>query len=255
MPVITLTSDYGEQSHYLAMVKGHLYAVNSNLILADVSHHTEPFDIIEAAYVFNLVYPSFGDKTIHIFDINAVASDNRFLCAALNKQFILLPDNGALSLIAGNQTPQIWELPEAGKNYKIAAIFMANEAIKLINSNYNPESIFKPFTTPQQVIALNPVISESRITGTVMYTDSFGNAHTNISKTAFEQFTQNKSFRINLSKHEWVEQVSDNYWKAANGEPVCTFNNLDLLMISVVKGRASQLLNLIKNKSVTIELA
>ena len=46
MPIITLTSDFGDSSHYSAIVKGVIYSLISDVTLTDVTDTINDFDII-----------------------------------------------------------------------------------------------------------------------------------------------------------------------------------------------------------------
>jgi S-adenosylmethionine hydrolase len=49
MPIITLTTDFGEKDHFAGAVKGSIYSELSDVRIVDVSHSISPFNIIEAA--------------------------------------------------------------------------------------------------------------------------------------------------------------------------------------------------------------
>ncbi|MBJ7429545.1 MAG: SAM-dependent chlorinase/fluorinase, partial [Bacteroidia bacterium] len=51
MKNITLTSDYGNASHYAAAVKGNLYKSIANIQVVDVSHNIDKFNKLQAAFV------------------------------------------------------------------------------------------------------------------------------------------------------------------------------------------------------------
>ena len=51
MPIITLTSDIGQQDYLVGAVKGQLLQVNPSYNLVDISHDLAPFNISQAAYV------------------------------------------------------------------------------------------------------------------------------------------------------------------------------------------------------------
>jgi S-adenosylmethionine hydrolase len=57
--IITLTSDYGNNSHYIASIKGNLLKHIINIQIVDVSHGIQKFNKIEAAFVLGNSYKNF----------------------------------------------------------------------------------------------------------------------------------------------------------------------------------------------------
>ena len=51
MPIVTLTSDFGEKDHYVGAVKGAIYSELQDIKIVDISHSISPFHITEAAYI------------------------------------------------------------------------------------------------------------------------------------------------------------------------------------------------------------
>ncbi len=45
MPILTLTSDIGQQDYLVGAVKGQLLQINPNFTLIDITHHLAPFNI------------------------------------------------------------------------------------------------------------------------------------------------------------------------------------------------------------------
>ena len=70
MPIITLTSDFGDSSHYSAIVKGVIYSLISDVNLIDVTHNINDFDIMHAAYVVKNTFPAFPKGTVHMVAID-----------------------------------------------------------------------------------------------------------------------------------------------------------------------------------------
>ena len=223
--------------------------------IIDISHDCEPFDIIESTYVFKLVNNYFPNNTIHIFSIDYnSAQEGRILCTKHNNQLFIFPDNGSLSLVFPDENLVVWEIAKAPLPPFAIASVMVKAAIQLMDNGYKPDQLFQQLDKFHKVGAITAVVTDVKLIGTIMYNDSYGNAHTNITRHEFEKFTANKRFRINLSRHEWIEEVNTSFAHTKGGESVGKFNNMNLLMIGVNRGKATQLLNLTKNKTISIDL-
>ena len=67
MPIVTLTTDFGAHSFYVAALKGALWTQNEQLSIIDVAHTINPYDIVQGAFILGNVfahYPqgSFEDR-------------------------------------------------------------------------------------------------------------------------------------------------------------------------------------------------
>ena len=51
MPLITLTSDIGEQDYLVGAVKGRLLRMDPDFRIVDITHKLSPFNYPQAAYV------------------------------------------------------------------------------------------------------------------------------------------------------------------------------------------------------------
>jgi len=74
------------------------------------------------------------------------------------------------------------------------------------------KKIGKQITEMQERIPLRATIDENSITGTVIYTDSYGNVITNIKRELFDRIGKKHSFEIYVqSKHYMINKIYQNY--------------------------------------------
>ncbi len=64
--IITLTTDFGEGSPYVAEMKGVILCINSDVTLVDISHSIRPQDVTYGALVLEQAAPAFPAGTIHV---------------------------------------------------------------------------------------------------------------------------------------------------------------------------------------------
>src|SRR5262245_2557855 len=111
--LVTLTTDFGGGSSYVAAMKGALLAVNPAARLVDLSHDLPPQDLIATAYFLADTVRWFPAKTVHVVVIDpGVGTERSLLCVELADQYVLVPDNGCwTSLIAGGlDLPVVYRL-------------------------------------------------------------------------------------------------------------------------------------------------
>lgn len=104
--IVTLMTDLGTIDGYVAAMKGSLLGVNPRATLVDVTHHIAARDITEAAFQIATVWPAFPAGTIHVIVVDAgLDSEARPVAVEVGGQFFIVPDNGLLTLLAGNEMP------------------------------------------------------------------------------------------------------------------------------------------------------
>lgn len=254
MSVITFLSDFGADSHYTASFRGALFKANVHLPFVEISSTIEAFDIIEAAYLSSMVFRDFPEKSIHILATNVVATSfEGHMVAEYEGHFFLAPDNGILSLIFGDEFSNYYRLPTEHFEQKIEKVYVPFIS-KLIANNYQLDEIASKTDQYHTKSKLIPVKDSKELRGTVLFVDHFGNAYTNISKEEFTSFTDGKNYQINLSRHEWIDSVSNNFADVQEGDTLCFFSEHDYLVIAIKKGNAERLLNLRKYRSLIIEI-
>ena len=116
MPLVTLTSDFGEGSPYVEAMKAVLLAGCPTATLVDVSHAVPPFDVVSGAFVLWAGARHFPPGTVHLAVVDpGVGSDRRAVAFALGGSCYVGPDNGLFGLVvseAGETTaaPEVVEL-------------------------------------------------------------------------------------------------------------------------------------------------
>src|SRR5438067_3920080 len=92
-PIITLTTDFGEDSPYVATMKGVLVGVNPAARLIDLSHQIPPQDVRHAAYFLAAAVPYFPGDVIHVVVVDpGVGTERALLYAEVAGHRLLAPD-------------------------------------------------------------------------------------------------------------------------------------------------------------------
>src|SRR5262245_39964082 len=101
-PIITLTTDFGTASHYVAAMKGVLVSRCPDAQLIDISHSIPAQDVVHAAYFLREALPWFPPGSIHVAVVDPGVGTTRLpLCVTIDQKHILCPDNGIWTLVAG----------------------------------------------------------------------------------------------------------------------------------------------------------
>src|SRR5262245_45603248 len=104
--LITLTTDFGEGSAYVAAMKGVILSINPAVRIIDVSHAVPPQDVRQGAIVLADATPLFPAGTIHVAVVDpGVGTARKLVYAQIGSQQYLSPDNGLLSRLAAERKP------------------------------------------------------------------------------------------------------------------------------------------------------
>jgi len=187
MTPITLITDFGTGSHYVAAMKGVILSLCPQATIVDIAHDVPPQDVRRAALLLDDVADWFPAETIHLVVIDpGVGTDRAIVYAQIGQQHFLAPDNGLLSRLAARKPPtkllQLSEpaywLPQVSTTFHGRDI-MAPVAARLA-MGLDPDRLGPPL---ERLLTLDwplPRESQARVDGVVIEVDAFGNLITNI---------------------------------------------------------------------------
>jgi len=247
MPVLTLTSDIGQQDFLVGAVKGQLLQVNPNFSIVDISHNLSPFNYPQAAYVCRSAIKNFPAGTFHIVLINLFdVRPEHLLLTQHNGQYIGCADNGLITMILEEVPQKIVALPlskSAQKNTLYCASVFAN-AFNEICSGKSIEEIGDPSISIEVKNPLRPLLGNNWIEGQIIFIDNFENVIINITKEEFEEQRRGRSFKIVFKRDEVIDKISDTYADVSESEKLALFNSAGYLEIAINKGNAAGLFGL-----------
>lgn len=246
MNIVTLTTDFGDKDHYVGMLKGRILSQGIPIIFADICHHIEPYNIMQAAFTLKNVYKSFPEETIHVVTVNNYyAEAYRFLAVKHKGHYFLGPDNGLFSLLFGRDLSHAYQLPVAWDKDdapEVSAHFA--KAIKHIIQEQGVEKIGQKVSNILQRLSLQPILSKNQIKGSVIHIDNYKNVILNISRCLFLRGQKGRQFEIYFKRFDSIKQISQQYSDVPTGEVLCMFNSADFLEIAVNMGKAATLFGL-----------
>ncbi|MBE2208318.1 MAG: SAM-dependent chlorinase/fluorinase [Saprospiraceae bacterium] len=252
MQIVTLTTDLGEQDYALPALKGCLLQKAAPLLLADVTHQVQNFDIVQAAFILSNVWKHYPAGTIHLVWVNNYYAPQRdFLVISHQEHYFIGPDNGVFSLVLGAAPEQAFRLEyEDNDAFSLRELYAF--AVAHIAGGQPLEKVGLPTGSILQRITFQPVTGPSHIRGTVIHVDNFENVVLNISRSLFDAVGQGRSFSLHYKRHEPITQLSQHYAEAPVGEPLCLFNASGYLEIAVYMGKAASLLGLVQEDMVEV---
>jgi hypothetical protein len=178
MSIITLTTDFGSDDHYVAAMKGVILSINPNATIVDITHTIPPQDIRAGAWALLNAAPYFPVGTVHVCVVDpGVGSERRPIALELDcfvgnhgyrllvspigaqiftpspssakaTQFFVGPDNGVLCVGNTGTTESSRRLPLNTVNTPDANPLTPSRqqgAVHLTNSKYWRHAVSRTF--------------------------------------------------------------------------------------------------------------
>lgn len=247
MPLLTLTSDIGNQDYLPGAIKAQLLRVNADFNFVDITHSIPPFNYPQAAYTCRSAFAHFPDFTYHLILINLFESKPDHLLLAFHKnQYFLCADNGLLTMILEEKPELVIGIP-LDKNALRNTLYCTEMMGIVVNKLVNGESILSIGNADINIIEKNPLrplIGDTWIEGQIIFIDNFENVIVNITRDQFEQQRKGRSFKIIFKRDEVIDRISETYADAHEGEKLALFNSAGYLEIAINKGNAAGLFGL-----------
>jgi S-adenosyl-L-methionine hydrolase (adenosine-forming) len=247
--LITLTTDFGTGSPYVAAMRGVILGMNPAARVIDISHEIPPQDVQHAAIVLAESTPWFPAGTIHVAVIDpGVGTARRLIYVHVSDQHYLAPDNGVLSLLAKRNRPtriielanaEYW-LPEVSHTFHgrdVLAPVAAQLSLGLERERLGP-----PLAQIQTLDWPEPVVTSSRIEGAVRWIDRFGNLITNITASMLAPGRSAAHLTIDCAGHE-IAGLSECYGQHSPGTLAGLVGSSGYLEIAVAEGSAARVLS------------
>jgi S-adenosyl-L-methionine hydrolase (adenosine-forming) len=257
MSIITLTTDFGESSPYVAIMKGVILGIDPTAQIIDLSHQIVPQDIHQANYFLVSAIPYFPKNTIHIAVIDpGVGTQRKPIAVSIDDRYLIGPDNGIFSgIIQQGKQVQIWELNNSAYwRSQLSSTFHGRDIFAPIAAHLSRGIRIEELgIVKTDWIVLEPPKPENglnEIRGQVTTIDHFGNLITNIAYSQDKQppnilVLNDKDYR---KRFQWVRT----YGEALSGELVVLISSDGFLEIAIVNGNAAKELNVSRGSSIRI---
>ncbi len=244
-PLVTLTTDFGDASPYVAVMKGVILSINPAARLLYLTHRVPPQDVRHADYVLGTAVPFFPPGTIHLAVIDpGVGTERNPIAVGAGGQFLVGPDNGvftrAVKALGGPVCVRKLAEPRF-RRPAVSATFHGRDvfapAAAHLSLGTDPAEMGPPLDRMVELEPRSAVCWGNRCRGEVQFVDGFGNLITNVPSAAVTALPT----RVALGASDphpvrWVRTYAD----AAAGELVSLFSSDGYFEIAVVNGSAAR---------------
>lgn len=238
MPVVTLTTDFGEGSPYAAALKARVLRACPTATLVDVSHSVPPFDVEAGAFLLWAGTREFGwEDSVHLGVVDpGVGSGRRALALQIRSGARYVgPDNGLFEFVFRHlEVARVVELPvppDAWPTFHGRDLFAP--AAGRLAAGADLEELGSPVGDPVRLPEPGP---------RVIWVDGFGNLVTTLQRLP-------AGLRVGGLE---VWRAARTFSEAPFGEPFLYVGSLGYVEVGLREGRAADLVDVGAGASIEI---
>ena len=262
-PIITLTTDFGLNDHFVGTMKGVILDITPEAEIVDICHSVQAFDILDGALALAQSYSYFPPRTVHLVVVDpGVGSARRPILVSSEKYSFVAPDNGVLSLMYAREerltvrhiTSEHYFLQPLSHTFHGRDIFAPVAAY--LAKGVDGEKFGAEIADFVRFQAPKPKPAEAgSVRGVVLKVDRFGNLITNFTPENIPELfgPRPREFKIVVGKRE-VTVLRTHYAEGAPGEVFAILGSMGYLEIATNRAAAVQLVGVAKGSEVTITL-
>ena len=246
--LITLTTDFGEGSPYVAAMKGVILSINPTVRLIDVSHAIPPQDVRRGAMVLDEVTPLFPGGTLHVAVIDpGVGTAREIVYAEIGEQRYIGPDNGLFARLAARHAAiKIRAITEERLFRRpVAPTFHGRDimapAAAHLSLGVDPDELGPPREALAPIDWPGAEKLANRIDGQVTAIDSFGNLITNITREMLADVPTDETVGIFCDEHE-TRGIFTTYSDQPAMTLIALVGSNDCLELAIVDDSAAMML-------------
>ena len=235
--VVTLTTDFGLQDHYVGAMKGVILSIFPGAQVADISHGVQPYAIAQGAYFLGQSFRYFPPGTVHVAVVDpGVGTSRRPLAVAADGHYFVAPDNGLLPLaLEGLEAEALeidaerWGLERQSATFHGRDLF-APAAAWLAGG--------KPFSSMGRAVRdwvelPRPEVDSGVTVGRVLNVDHFGNIVTSLKPAQLPE-----KFELQVGTLS-TRRLCSSYEQAPAGEAFAIVGSAGLIELSIRQDSAA----------------
>jgi len=262
-PIITLTTDFGLNDHFVGTLKGVILAIAPEAEIVDICHSVQAFDVLDGALTIAQSYSYFPAGTVHLVVVDpGVGTARRPILVTSERHHFVAPDNGVLSLVYSREerlhirhvTAEHYHLQPVSNTFHARDIFAPVAA--WLAKGVDPEKFGEEISDFVRFNAPKPKAVDGNILrGVVLKVDRFGNLVTNITPQDAPMLFASPpaSFKIVVGEHE-ITEIHSNYSEGALGKVFGILGSMGYLEIAADRASAAKITGRGKGSEVTVSL-
>ena len=241
--VITITTDFGHQGPFAAVMKGVILNHFADASIIDLTHNISAHWPPEAGFWIARSYQYFPKGSIHVAIVDpGVGTQREIIVAEYDGHVFMAPDNGLLASILGKSdivyhlaynNLQTLGLPTPSATFHGRDIF-APVAAEMAAGHIALAAIGKVTTQWTPAWIDDPEVNVGQVSGIIITVDAFGNLISNIDANLIASFNNPVA---HLAGHDFPLKTT--YGQAEPGEYLALINSFGVLEIARAGGSAT----------------
>jgi S-adenosylmethionine hydrolase len=254
-PVISIISDYGYGSSYLAALRAVLLRQFSPVWLENVAHHLSQGDVKHAAYLYNTTVGHYPENTIHLIAVDCSTVKYSYICVVRqHNQWLITYKNELLSHLhlSADALYAEWPVSKFTFHPAFSELSLFPEIIGFIQRG---DSSLGPLPEITSSVMAERLMG-NMLRGKVMHVDAAENIISDITLNEFTRAHEKNGlgkFIISYRRKEKITRILNHYDEVQKGDSLAFFNASGYLEIAQNMGNASSLLGLKTGDTVIIE--
>jgi S-adenosyl-L-methionine hydrolase (adenosine-forming) len=248
---IALLSDFGYRDHYAGVMRGVIASIAPKASIVDITHGVTPQNILAGALMLRESWRFFPATTVFVVVVDPGVGTQRRAVAVETASGARLvgPDNGVLWMAAEQAgfksavelREQRYFLSYQSSTFHGRDIFAPAGAY--LWNGVRLARLGPPVNDLQRLFLPEPRQRDDELIGSVIYTDTYGNLVTNLSRARIEALQARFPRRRLLVRIEKVPlRICGTYGDVPRNAPVALFGSFEMLEIAIREGSAADTL-------------
>jgi S-adenosyl-L-methionine hydrolase (adenosine-forming) len=257
--IITLTTDFGQQDPFVAVMKGSILTRFPAARLVDLTHEIVVHWPAEAGFWLARSFEYFPSGTVHAAVVDPGVGTARDIVVVRARGHVLIaPDNGLLAPVVSrcSDATTVRLAPQALQELRIDRVsptfhgrdIFAPIAAELAAGRRAPESLGPPASALIPSWVEEPEVRGGQVLGTVITIDHFGNLITNIDASLVRDL---RAPQVRAGSHTF--RLLRTYGDVRPGEHLALINAFEVLEIACAERSAAESLGLSRGAPVTVQ--
>ncbi len=251
--IIGLVCDFGDNSIYVASMKGVILSIDPHINIVDISNEVRKFDVAHGSFILKNVAKYFPENTVFLCVVDpGVGSKRKRIVIKTKRSYYVGPDNGLMVYAAEQDgiveireiTNEKCFLQNASVTFDGRDVFAPTAAL-LASDQIKFEEIGPVVNEYVKAKCFEAEILDDRIRGRIIDIDGFGNVITNIKKSDIEKLgiKVGDLIEVFVNQKRYPLRLRRTYSDEPVGKSLVVIGSSGLAELSVNQSHANILFN------------
>ncbi len=258
-PIAAILTDFGSDDWFVASMKGKILQRCPSAQIVDITHNIQPGNIHATSYVLASTYQNFPQGTVFLIVVDpGVGSTREPMAAKVGNHYFVLPNNGLLSHVLQKE-------PETPTSFRNIETIIEGDSHTFHGRDIFAPAVGQLLQDPDSFSSIGKLIESlarlqlagirndrNVIHGVIEYIDHYGNAISNLPKSAIESLSIQGETTVKWG--DMTIPLVKTFSEVAKGKPLAYIGSNNTLEIAINLDNAQKLLNIQVGDTISIQL-